>query len=89
MQSQIVPSPTQTTPVTRSWPQAYLAFLLNPKERMVLKVAPLALMLGLPEVIASSFLPVVGELTDVGEIVLWAIVIYRTVLAVSRHKTRG
>ena len=74
--------------VSRSWPQAYLAFLLSPKENLILKVAPLALLLGAPELIASNFLPIVGEISDLTALVLWAIVFLRTVSAVSRYTKR-
>jgi hypothetical protein len=92
MQNQIVPTPTQSNdhskPRNRSWAQAYLAFLFSPRESLVLKVAPLALVLGAPEIIASNFLPVVGEVSDVTELVLWVIVILRTISAVNRYLRR-
>lgn len=85
MQNQIIPTTSTTSPARRSWAQAYFKFLLSPKENLVLKVAPIFLLLGAPEVIVSNFLPVVGEVTDLGALVLWAIVITRTVRAVRRH----
>ena len=65
-----------------------MAFLLNRRESLILKVAPLALILGAPEVIASNFLPVVGEISDVTELVLWVVVILRTISAVNRYLKR-
>ena len=71
---------------TVSWPSAYRAFLLDDKESLVLKLAPIALLLGTPEVIASNLIPVVGELVDVGGLTLTALVLFRTYLAVRRHR---
>lgn len=92
MQNQIVPTPTQpenrAQTSQRSWLQAYMVFLLSRKESLILKVAPLVLILGAPEVIASNFLPVVGEVSDVTEVVLWVIVLLRTISAVSRYLKR-
>lgn len=86
MPNEIVPTPsTSNSPARRSWGKAYLKFLMSPEESLVLKIAPLALVIGAPEVIVSNFLPVVGELTDLGELVLWGMVIARTARAVRRH----
>jgi len=65
-----------------------MAFLLSRSESLILKVAPVALILGTPEVIASNFLPVVGEISDVTELVLWVVVILRTISAVNRYVKR-
>jgi len=92
MQNQITPSPEgprdDTQSRNRNWAQAYMAFLLSRSESLILKVAPVALILGTPEVIASNFLPVVGEISDVTELVLWVVVILRTISAVNRYVKR-
>jgi hypothetical protein len=86
MQSEMIPTTSNNnSPTRRGWARAYLKFLVSPQESFVLKVAPLALVLGTPEVIVSNFLPVVGELTDVGELILWGMVIFRTARAVRRY----
>ena len=84
----ITTTQSQTQRAQRTWAQAYVAFLLSPKESLMLKIAPVALLLGAPEVIASNFLPIIGEMSDLGELLLWIIVIGRTVSAVQRHIQR-
>ena len=68
-----------------SWPQAYKAFLLNRHESIILKLAPIALLVGSPEVIASNIIPVVGELVDVGGLTLAMVVAVRTYNAVKKY----
>ena len=89
--------PTQITSITpysrgpaslpkRPWLQAYARFLLSPEESLLLKLAPLAFLIGAPELVASEFLPVIGEISDLGVIVIAAIVAIRTVRAVHRYR---
>ena len=83
MRSEIIT--TTNHPSARSWPVAYVAFLMSPRESLVLKIAPLALIFGFPEVIASNFIPFIGEISDLGELVLAAIVIIRTISVVRKY----
>ena len=69
-----------------SWPQAYKAFLLNRHESFILKLAPIALLVGSPEVIASNIIPVVGEIVDVGGLTLAMVVAVRTYNAVKKYR---
>ena len=69
-----------------SWPQAYKAFLLNRHESFFLKLAPIALLVGSPEIIASNIIPVVGELVDVGGLTLAMVVAVRTYNAVKKYR---
>lgn len=69
-----------------SWLHAYKLFLLDKDESFILKLAPLILILGSPEVIVSNHLPVVGEVIDVGALSVTALVIFRTYSAVKRHR---
>jgi hypothetical protein len=71
---------------TLSWPQAYKAFLLDKDESILLKVAPLAVVLGAPEIIVSNVIPIFGEFIDVGGITLTSIMAFRTYLAVRKHR---
>jgi len=63
--------PVSHTP-KRSWPQVYKSFLLSSDEHLFLKIAPLAILLGSPEIIASNLIPIVGEFVDVGGLSLSA-----------------
>ena len=90
MQSQITPiSPgeraAQDTP-KRPWLSAYGKFLLSPEESLILKIAPLAFFIGAPELIATEFLPIIGEVSDVGVLILIVIVAVRTIRAVQRYR---
>lgn len=87
MQSQIQTTiHNSETLVRRSWLSAYGRFLLSPKESLILKVAPLAFLFGAPELVASEFIPIVGELSDLAVLVLVAVVGFRTFRAVSRYR---
>lgn len=77
---------TQATVEHRSWPQAYKAFLTNRHESFYLKVAPIVLLVGSPEIIASNILPVIGEIADVGGVTLAVVVAARTYHAVKQYK---
>ncbi|GEM_PF-5044540 len=70
----------------RSWPQAYKAFLLSKNESFILKIAPIVILLGTPEVLAGNLIPVVGELVDFGGLGLTLIVVVRTLLAVQKYR---
>lgn len=71
---------------SRSWGQAYKAFLLSPDESFLLKIAPIAIALGAPELIAATIIPVIGELTDLGGFGLTALVVIRTLVAVNKYR---
>ena len=87
MKSNVIARPMPSSSVTnRSWPSAYAAFLRNRHESFFLKVAPIALLVGSPEIIASNILPVIGEVADVGGITLAALVAVRTYSAVKRYR---
>lgn len=77
---------TQSNVDTRTWPQAYKAFLMDRHESFFLKIAPIALLVGSPEIIASNILPVIGEVADIGGLTLAAVVAVRTYHAVKRYK---
>ena len=80
-------TPLQATAADkRSWLAAYGAFLLSRDESLILKVAPLALVAGSPELIASNLVPVVGELLDVGGIALASVVVLRTLAAIQKYR---
>ncbi len=70
----------------KSWLSAYKAFLLSQDESLILKIAPLALLAGSPELIASNLIPVVGEVLDVGGIALTSVVALRTLAAVQKYR---
>lgn len=70
----------------RPWLAAYRQFLFSREENFVLKVAPIALLLGSPELVVGSFLPVVGEVSDLTAAILWVIVIARTMQAVRKYR---
>ena len=69
-----------------SWSQAYKAFLLNRHENFFLKLAPIALLIGSPEIVASNIIPVVGEIVDVGGLTLAIVVAVRTYSAVKKYR---
>jgi hypothetical protein len=71
---------------TISWPSAYKAFLLDKNESTLLKIAPLAIIFGAPEIVVSSIIPVVGEFIDVGSLTLATIIAARTYSAVRKHR---
>lgn len=77
---------TQPIASHRSWPSAYRAFLYNRHESFVLKIAPLALLVGSPEIIASNIVPVLGEVVDIGGLTLTVVVVVRTYRAVRRYR---
>jgi hypothetical protein len=69
-----------------TWPQAYKAFLLDKDQKLLLKIAPLALLVGAPEIIVSNVIPVVGEFADLGGVSMAALVLGRTYLAVRKYR---
>ena len=77
---------TQSSTSKRSWPQAYKAFLTNRDESLYLKIAPIMLLIGSPEIIASNILPVIGEIADVGGLTLAIVVALRTYHVVSKYR---
>ena len=78
---------SHTQPQTkRSWATAYKAFLLSKDESLILKLAPLFILLGTPEVIVSNLIPVIGEIADIGELGLLTIVAFRTYMAMQKYR---
>lgn len=75
-----------TSDTARSWGRAYLRFLRSRDENLFLKIAPLILIFGSPEVLISNLLPVVGEALDVGTLGIIALVVYRTARAVRKYR---
>lgn len=71
---------------TRSWQEAYKVFLLSKNESFLLKIAPLAVLLGSPEIIASNLIPIVGEIADVGGMGLTLVIVLRTLSAVQKYR---
>ena len=86
MKTTATPRITTPTAASRSWAGAYKSFLLNRQESIFLKIAPIAIILGSPEIIASNILPVIGEVVDVGGITLTAMVVVRTYNAVKKYR---
>ncbi len=76
---------SQTT-TKRSWPEAYKAFLLSRDESFILKIAPIALVFGSPEILASNLIPIIGEIADIGGLGLATVVTIRTLSAVQKYR---
>ena len=70
----------------RSWPSAYKMFLLSRRESLLLKLAPIAILVGSPEIVASNIVPVIGEIADVSGLMLATVVAVRTYSAVKRYR---
>jgi len=80
-------APTGSSGQTKSsWTRAYLRFLTSKDESLMLKVAPLALAGLLPVDILSNIVPVVGELDDIGFLVVLIVVAIRTGNRVRRYR---
>lgn len=77
---------TITSSQTKGWLQAYKLFLMDRDESFVLKVAPLIILFGSPEVILSNLLPIIGEVVDIGALSITGLVIFKTYLAVRKHR---
>jgi hypothetical protein len=75
-----------TLPIRKSWPRAYAAFLLNRNENLILKVAPIILLVGSPELLVSNIIPIVGEVVDIGGASMALIVAFRTLSAVKKYR---
>ncbi len=77
-----------TSPIVsnRSWPRAYKAFLCDRHQSLLLKIAPIAILVGSPEIVASNVLPVIGEIADIGGLTLASVVAIRTYNAVKRYR---
>jgi len=69
-----------------SWSKAYKRFLLSGHESLLLKVAPLAMIGILPFDIISNLVPVIGELDDIGFIIVLAVVAFRTYERVRKYR---
>ena len=83
----ITPKPQRAPNIEkRSWLQAYGRFLMSPQESFILKIAPLAFLIGAPELIASEFIPIVGEINDLAALVIALLVAARTIRAVNRYR---
>lgn len=70
---------------SRSWGGAYLSFLRSRDENLILKIAPLLLVIGSPELILSNLLPFVGEALDIGTFGLTVLVAVLTLRAVRKY----
>lgn len=77
---------TTASKTKRTWGQAYKSFLMSSDESIVLKAAPLAIILGSPEVLASNLIPVIGEIADVSGLSVAAMVAYKTYKAVKKYR---
>ena len=77
---------TKEQSIQRSWAKAYKSFLLSRDESFVLKIAPIVLIFGAPEIIVSNILPVIGEAADIGGLTLTAIVASKTFSAVKKYR---
>ncbi|CAN5431421.1 hypothetical protein BH10PAT3_BH10PAT3_0690 [soil metagenome] len=83
MQSNAMSSQAQTR---RSWASAYKSFLISREESLILKIAPLILLFGSPEIIASNIIPVVGEIIDIGSFGIVVTVAYKTIKSVRKYR---
>lgn len=63
-----------------------MRFLRSRDESLILKAAPVLLIVGSPEVLVSNLLPFVGEALDVGTFGLSMVVLYRTLRAVRKYR---
>ena len=70
----------------KTWLAAYKSFLVSKDESLLLKVAPLVILAGSPEIIASNLIPFVGEVLDLGGFALSGIVALRTLAAVQKYR---
>lgn len=68
------------------WGKAYLAFLKSRNENLILKIAPLLLLFGSPEIVLSNIIPIAGEVIDVGGVSLTLLVLVRTFMAVRKYR---
>lgn len=75
-----------TVSLDRSWLSAYQAFLRDKDESFILKIAPLILLMGAPEILVSNLLPGIGEVLDLGSVSVATIVALRTLMAVRKHR---
>lgn len=71
----------------RSWLEAYKAFVFSRDENFMLKIAPLILLFGTPEILVSNIIPIVGEFADIGSLGVGAIVLLRTLAAVNKYRS--
>ncbi len=69
-----------------SWLKAYAKFLLSKDESVLLKIAPLALAGILPFEILSNLIPLVGELDDLGYVIMLSFVIYKTLKQLNKYR---
>ena len=69
-----------------SWSKAYMRFLMSKDESVVLKIAPLALAGVLPFDILSNLIPLVGELDDLGYIIMLTFVVFKTLKQVNKYR---
>lgn len=72
--------------VKQGWPQAYVAFLRSKDEKFLLKVAPVLLLIGTPELVVATLIPVVGEVVDFGGVSIALFVAFKTVVAVRKYR---
>ncbi len=70
----------------QGWMYAYMAFLRSKDETFLLKIAPVLLLLGTPELVAATLIPVVGEIVDFGGISIALFVAFKTVVAVRKYR---
>lgn len=70
----------------KSYFAAYRSFLFDKDELLFLKIAPLLLIIGSPEIVLSNLIPVVGELLDVGGLTVTMIVVFKTLQGIKRHR---
>jgi len=69
-----------------SWGRAYLRFLAAKDERLLLKVAPLALLGVLPIDTLSNLIPVLGFFDDAGYLIATLVVVSRTITRVHKYR---
>ena len=68
------------------WSSAYIRYLRDPEESILLKILPLIMLGLLPEIIVSNLIPVLGIAEDTTSILATSAVLYRTYRAVRRHR---
>jgi hypothetical protein len=73
------PRPNQTNTTTRSWFDAYRAFLLNPHENITTKLLPLAVVGIIPlSFLDDLILPFAGVLDDIPTVLLVLFAAFKT-----------
>lgn len=83
----VKPAETRVRDESRTWVQAYIKFLTNPREHLGLKLLPLALLGLLPIAVADDILlPFLGLADNIPMWILVAFTVWRTWLRVKDYR---